>query len=138
MTLIDGLVVARSGFHHSVNYRSVVVMGDAVLVTDQEEKLAALDATVDHVLPGRSAEVRRPTARELEATVVARLSLEESSAKTTHRSTGRRAVRHRWPRLGRRRPAADGPGVRLPSPDLTDGIPIPESVLRLRRGVTGE
>jgi nitroimidazol reductase NimA-like FMN-containing flavoprotein (pyridoxamine 5'-phosphate oxidase superfamily) len=81
VTLIDGLVLARSGFHHSVNYRSVVVVGEAVLVTDPAEALAALDAIVDHVLPGRSAEVRGPTAREREATAVARLPLDEVSAK---------------------------------------------------------
>lgn len=82
VTLLDGLVLARSGFHHSVNYRSVVVMGDAVLVTDDAEKRMALDATVDHIVPGRAAEVRPPTVRELEATAVARLSLAEASVKT--------------------------------------------------------
>jgi hypothetical protein len=82
VTLLDGLVLARSGFHHSVNYRSVVVMGDATLVHDEAEKRMALDAIVDHVVPGRAAEVRPPTARELEATAVARLPLAEASVKT--------------------------------------------------------
>jgi hypothetical protein len=80
-TLLDGLVLARSAFHHSMNYRSVVVLGRASLVEDLDEKRAALDAVVEHVAPGRSAEVRPPTPLELKGTSVLRLPLEEASAK---------------------------------------------------------
>lgn len=131
VTLYDGLVLARSGFHHSINYRSVVVIGDATLVTDVEEKLAALNATVDHVVPGRAAEIRPPTTRELEATAVARLPLTEASAKV---------------RTG---PPVDEPedtdlaiwagtvplrivyGPPVSAPDLADGIRLPDSLTRL-------
>lgn len=81
VTLVDGLVLARSAFHHSVNYRSVMVFGVAELVTEPEAKAAALEVIVDHVVPGRMAEVRRPTASEMRTTAVLRLPLTEASAK---------------------------------------------------------
>jgi len=81
VTLLDGLVLARSAFHHSMNYRSVVVLGTAQLVTDPTEKMAALQAFVDHVVPGRWDEVRQPTAKEMQATYVLSLALTEVSAK---------------------------------------------------------
>jgi nitroimidazol reductase NimA-like FMN-containing flavoprotein (pyridoxamine 5'-phosphate oxidase superfamily) len=81
VTHVDGLVLARSAFHHSINYRSVVVHGVAHQVTDPEEKRMALDALVDHVVPGRSADSRPANARELAATAVLRLDLDEVSAK---------------------------------------------------------
>ena len=73
VTLLDGLVLARSAFHHSMNYRSVVVVGRAHLVEDAAEKRAALKAVVEHVVPGRSAAVREPSEKELLATSVLRL-----------------------------------------------------------------
>jgi nitroimidazol reductase NimA-like FMN-containing flavoprotein (pyridoxamine 5'-phosphate oxidase superfamily) len=81
VTLLDGLVLARSAFHHSANYRSVVVFGLARRVDDAAEKLAALEAFAEHVAPGRWADVRRPTALELKATTVLALPLLEASAK---------------------------------------------------------
>ncbi len=81
VTLLDGLVFARSGFHHSMNYRSVVVLGRAVEITDPAEKRRALDAIVDHVAPGRTAEVRPATEPELRGTRVVALPLDEASAK---------------------------------------------------------
>lgn len=80
-TLLDGLVLARSAFHHSMNYRSVVALGTPVEVTDDAEKRRALDALVDRAAPGRHLEVRPPTAGELAATRVVRLRLSEASAK---------------------------------------------------------
>jgi nitroimidazol reductase NimA-like FMN-containing flavoprotein (pyridoxamine 5'-phosphate oxidase superfamily) len=81
VTLLDGLVLARSAFHHSMNYRSVVVLGKARLVTDPDEKVEALHAFVEHVVPGRWDEVRQPTAKELQGTYVLALPLGEVSAK---------------------------------------------------------
>jgi nitroimidazol reductase NimA-like FMN-containing flavoprotein (pyridoxamine 5'-phosphate oxidase superfamily) len=81
VTHVDGLVLARSAFHHSINYRSVVVHGTAYQVTDPEEKRSALDALVDHVVPGRSLDSRPANAKELAATAVLRLDLTEVSAK---------------------------------------------------------
>ena len=81
VTLLDGLVLARSGFHHSMNYRSVVVLGQATEVTDLDEKMVALKAIVDHVMVGRWEDVREPSDQELKATSVIRVPLEEVSAK---------------------------------------------------------
>lgn len=81
VTLLDGLVLARSGFHHSMNFRSVVVVGVATEITDDAEKRRALDAIVEHVVPGRAASVRGPSAGEMRATRVVSLPLDESSAK---------------------------------------------------------
>ncbi len=81
VTLIDGLVLARSAFHHSVNYRSVVMLGQAALVTEPEEKFAALKAITEHVVPGRWPDVREPNAQELKGTTVLALPLAEVSAK---------------------------------------------------------
>ena len=82
VTLVDGIVLARSAFHHSINYRSVVVHGTAYQVTDPAERAEALDAIVDGIVPGRAADSRPGNARELAATAVVRLDLREVSAKT--------------------------------------------------------
>ena len=81
VTLLDGLVLARSGFHHSMNYRSVVVLGRGTEIADPNEKRRALDAIVEHVAPGRAASLRPPSENELRATRVVALSLDEASAK---------------------------------------------------------
>lgn len=81
VTLVDGLVLARSTFHHSINYRSVVIFGTATDITDPDEKAAALELLVDHMLPGRSAEARPPTPIELKQTRVVSLPITEASAK---------------------------------------------------------
>lgn len=80
-TLIDGLVLARSALHHSMAYRSVVVIGSARLVDDEDEKRRALGALLDHVAPGRAADARPPDRRELAATAVLAVDLVEVSAK---------------------------------------------------------
>jgi len=80
-TLVDGLVMARSAFHHSMNYRSAIVFGRARLVTERDEKLMALEAIVEHVARGRSREARPPNDKELAATTVLALPIEEASAK---------------------------------------------------------
>jgi nitroimidazol reductase NimA-like FMN-containing flavoprotein (pyridoxamine 5'-phosphate oxidase superfamily) len=81
VTLLDGLVVARSVFNHSMNYRSVVILGKATSVEDREEKLAALRTISEHIIPGRWDDARRPNERELKATSVLRVPIEEFSAK---------------------------------------------------------
>jgi len=81
VTLIDGLVLARSAFHHSINYRSVVILGKAELVKDADQKFKALEAFTEHMIPGRWADVRWPTELELKATSVLKLPIEEASAK---------------------------------------------------------
>ena len=81
VTLLDGLVLARSIFNHSMNYRSVVILGKATLVDDPAEKLAALRVLSEHIIPHRWDDVRQPNERELKATSVLRLPIEEFSAK---------------------------------------------------------
>ena len=81
VTLLDGLVLARSAFHHSINYRSVVVLGKAELVEDADEKYRVLEAFTEHVIPGRWPEIRWPNELELKATSVLKLPIAEASAK---------------------------------------------------------
>jgi nitroimidazol reductase NimA-like FMN-containing flavoprotein (pyridoxamine 5'-phosphate oxidase superfamily) len=81
VTLLDGLVLARSAFHHSMNYRSVVVFGKASVVEDEAEKTEALRVITEHIVPGRWSEVRPPDDAELRKTLVLRLPLDEASAK---------------------------------------------------------
>jgi len=82
-TLLDGIVLARSGFNHSMNYRSAVVIGRPRVVTDTAERGHAFDLLVDHAAPGRSAELRRPTRKELAATTLLALSMHEASVKVS-------------------------------------------------------
>jgi hypothetical protein len=81
VTLLDGLVLARAVFNHSMNYRSVVILGTATLVDDPAEKIAALRALSEHILPHRWDDARQPNEKELKATSVLRIPLEEFSAK---------------------------------------------------------
>ena len=81
VTIIDGLVLARSAFHHSINYRSVVIFGRATLIEDREQKYAALVALSEHIIRGRWNDVREPTEQEMRATTVLELPLVEASAK---------------------------------------------------------
>src|ERR1700682_4510589 len=81
VTHIDGVVMARSAFHHSVNYRSVLILGVATLVTSYAEKLAVMKGLIDHVAPGRWDHIRQPTEKELDVTSVLSLAIDEASAK---------------------------------------------------------
>jgi len=81
VTLVDGLVLARSAFHHSMNYRSVVILGKATLVEEPQEKGRAMEALTEHIVPGRWKDVRWPTELELKATSVLKVPIEEASAK---------------------------------------------------------
>jgi uncharacterized protein len=134
VTLLDGIVLARSVFEHSMNYRSVVVLGTATPVTDEDEKRSALEAFTDKLLPGRWSQARQPTRKELKATSVLRLPLDEASAK----------VRDGGPTDG------DSPDAALdvwaghlplvvrpldpvPDPTLRPGIPLPPGLVPYRR-----
>ena len=81
VTLLDGLVLARASFHHSMNYRSAVIFSTGTKIDDPAEKLQALNAIVEHIVPGRTSDARPPTVEELRATLVVRLPIEEFSAK---------------------------------------------------------
>jgi len=124
VTLIDGLVLARSAFHHSMNYRSVVVLGKARLVTDADEKVAALRAFVNHVVPGRWDEVRQPTAKELQGTHVLALPLDEVSAKVRTGPPIDDEEDYALPIWAGVVPLRTAPGEPVGDPRLLPGLPI--------------
>jgi nitroimidazol reductase NimA-like FMN-containing flavoprotein (pyridoxamine 5'-phosphate oxidase superfamily) len=128
VTLVDGLVLARSGFNSSVNYRSVVAHGLAEVVDDPAEKEAALDALVDAVVPGRVAAVRRPTRRELAATTVLRLPLAEVSVKVRSGPPLDEPEDLGLPVWAGVLPLATAAGEPVPDPALPAGTPVPEHV----------
>ena len=134
VTLLDGLVLARSAFHHSMNYRSVVVFGNAREVTDRDEKLRALDRLVEHITPDRAAAVRPPNENELRQTLVLALPLHEASAKIR---TGPPVddeedyALDAWAGVVPLRLAAGAP---ISDPRLPAGIEIPDHVRELTAG----
>ncbi len=125
VTLLDGLVLARSAFHHSMNYRSVVILGTAVEVTNVAERLAALEAIVEHIRPGRWREVRAPNERELRATSVLRLALDEVSAKVRSGPPLDDAEDLGQPCWAGVIPLRSAAGAPLPDPQLAAGIAPP-------------
>jgi uncharacterized protein len=133
VTLLDGLVLARSAFHHSMNYRSVVVLGQAQEVTDPAERGEGLKAVVEHVAPGRWAECRWPSEKELAGTLLLRLPVEEASAKVR---TGpplddeEDYALEWWAGV---LPLRLAPGEPVADPRLTPGTPVPASLLAYRR-----
>ena len=136
-TLLDGLVLARSAFHHSMNYRSVVVLGEARAVADEREKWDALHAIVEHVAPGRWAEVREPSVKEMAATLVLRLPIEEASAKVRTGPPLDDEEDYASPSWAGVLPLRLVPGTPEPDPLLPAGRPLPPSVAAratLRRG----
>lgn len=132
-TLVDGLVLARAALHHSLNFRSVVVIGDARLVEDPEEKLRALHCLLDHIGPGRAADCRTPNARELAATAVLAVDLVEVSAKV--RADGPvddpddRTLPH-WAGVV---PLSLTAGIPVPAGDLDPTTPVPRYLTPYRR-----
>ncbi|MFF2522731.1 pyridoxamine 5'-phosphate oxidase family protein [Streptomyces liangshanensis] len=125
VTHVDGLVLARSAFHHSINYRSVVVHGVAHQVTDPEERRAALDAIIDHVVPGRAADSRPADARELAATAVIRLDLDEVSAKVRTGGPNDEAEDLALPYWSGVVPVVRGYGPPVPADDLDPSVALP-------------
>lgn len=133
VTLVDGIVAARSGFHSSMNYRSVMLLGTPRLVDDPAEKARALDVIVDHVIPGRTAELRPPTDLEARQTVVLALPIEEGSAKV--RTGGPKDDEadldgDAWAGVVPLRTVVADPE---PADDLRPGIPLPPSIRGYRR-----
>jgi nitroimidazol reductase NimA-like FMN-containing flavoprotein (pyridoxamine 5'-phosphate oxidase superfamily) len=127
VTLVDGLVLARSAFHHSVNYRSVVAQGRATLVRDDAEKTAVLEALVESVVPGRAAGTRGPDRRELAATAVLRLPLHEVSLKVRTGPPGDDPDDLDLPHWAGVLPLGARRGTPVPAPELADA-PLPAHV----------
>ncbi|MCI3950233.1 MAG: hypothetical protein K0R11_2167 [Acidimicrobiales bacterium] len=132
-TLVDGLVLARSAFHHSVNYRSVVVRGPARAVTDPDEQRAALEALVDHAVPGRSAETRPPSEAELRSTLVLAVALDEASAKVRTGPPIDEPEDHALPHWAGELPLRLEAGPPRPDPALPADRAVPASVTGWRR-----
>ena len=128
VTLLDGIVLARSAFHHSFQYRSVVVLGRTRLVTDPEEKDAALSALVEHFVPGRSTDVRPGDRSELAATAVLALPLEEVSAKVRTGDPKDEEEDYDLPYWAGILPLSLQPGPPVPDARLKPGIPVPPYV----------
>jgi nitroimidazol reductase NimA-like FMN-containing flavoprotein (pyridoxamine 5'-phosphate oxidase superfamily) len=131
ISLLDGIVIARSGFWSSMNYRSVMVFGRARLVVDLDEATLALDAIVDHVLPGRSAEIRRPTRRELAATKVIALPIDAASAKVRTGPPNDDPADLDSSVWAGTAPLQIVAGAPLPAPNVPAGVPVPSSVRAL-------
>lgn len=132
-TLVDELVLTRSAMHHSLNYRSAMVLGTAARVEDAEEKRSALAAVVDHIAQGRSGEVRGPNAKELRGTELLRMEIEEASAKVREGPGDDDEEDLALPYWAGRLPLVTGPGEPIPSEDLSGNTPVPEHVLRWSR-----
>ena len=134
VTLLDGLVLARSVFEMSVNYRSVVVLGEARAVTDPDEKLRALEAFTEQVLPGRWAAVRGPTPQELKATSILVLPLDEASAKVSEGGPDDgESADAALPVWAGHLPLHVVPGEPVACPHLPPGIPVPPEIAAYRR-----
>lgn len=134
VTLLDGLVLARSTFHHSMNYRSVVVFGRSSVIADAEDKNAALKHLVEHLVPGRGAEARGANEGELQATLVVEVPIREASLKMR---TGPPIDETRdleidiWSGV---LPLSFEPGEPVPDEHTADDKPVPEYVLNYPRG----
>ncbi|MEO3937388.1 pyridoxamine 5'-phosphate oxidase family protein [Dermatophilaceae bacterium Soc4.6] len=128
VTLVDGIVLARSAFNHSINYRSVVIRGAAEVVTDEAEKQSALSRLVEAIVPGRSAEVRGPTRKELVATTVLRLPLQDVSLKVrTGPPVDDDADLH-LPYWAGVLPTAMTSAAPEPAPELSESVSLPTHV----------
>ncbi len=128
VTLLDGLVLARSIFNHSMNYRSVVVLGTAVAVLDAKEKLEALRLLSEHILPGRWAESRQPNEKELKQTLVMRLPIEEFSAKVRQGPPIDDEEDYSFPTWAGVIPLTVVPGTPINDPRLNPKTPVPAYV----------
>jgi hypothetical protein len=134
VTHVDGIVLARAAFHHSMNYRSVMAFGTAEVVQDADEKLAALRSFTEWLVPGRWSEVRHPTPLELKATVVLRMALDQASAKIREGPPIDDEADYASPFWAGVVPLTTIPGAAIPDPRLAAGIPTPASISGLRRG----
>ncbi|MCH9049774.1 MAG: pyridoxamine 5'-phosphate oxidase family protein [Proteobacteria bacterium] len=131
VTLLDGLVLARSGFHHSMNYRSVVIFGQAAPIEGREAKLAAMRAFMERIAPGRWDELRPPTEKEIAATGIVALMLDEASAKVRAGPPADDEADYAHPVWAGVVPVAERLGEPVPDPRLAPGIALPAYLGRL-------
>jgi uncharacterized protein len=132
ITLLDGLVLARSVFHHSMNYRSVVLFGTGTMVEDDEAKMCALEVLTNHVVQGRWDDARKPNRKELNATTVVEMSLESASAKVRVGPPGDEDEDYALPVWAGVLPLRQQALDVIQDPKLSEGIPVPEYIAKLR------
>ena len=130
-TIVDGIVAARSAFHHSLNYRSAMVFGTPRVVTDPEERKAAFAAITNHVLPGRWDEARQPNVKEDKSTKLLAIDIDEASAKVRSGPPGDDEEDMHSGIWAGVIPLAMTTGTPEPAPDLEPGVDTPDSVTRL-------
>lgn len=133
VTLVDGLVLARSAFHHSVNYRSVVILGTAKLVEDPTEKMEALRLFTEHIMKGRWDEIRWPTEQEMKGTTVLALPLEEVSAKVRAGGPVDDEQDYSLPVWAGVLPLATTTNAPVPDTRLKEGTPLPKYISNYSR-----
>lgn len=133
VTLVDGLVLARAVFHHSINYRSVVLFGRGEMIEAEEEKLRALEAVTEHIMPGRWQEARQPNRQELAATTVVKIPIDSASAKIRVGPPGDDEEDYALPIWAGVLPFQQQTLRPVNDPRLNDGIPVPDYVLTYDR-----
>ena len=133
-TIVDGIVAARSAFHHSMNYRSAVVLGTARLVDDDEERLRAMEMITEHVLPGRWSEARHPSDAERKGTLILALAIEEFSVKIRSGPPADDEADYELPIWAGVIPLTTTSGEPKPDPQLGDGVEVAPSVVRYTGG----
>jgi len=138
VTLVDGLVLARSAFHHSANYRSVVILGTARLVDDPAEKMEALRLFTEHIMKGRWEQIRWPNEQELKGTTVLALPIEEVSAKVRTGDPKDDEEDYELPIWAGVLPLQVVPATPIPDTRLKPGIPVPENVAKYSRSSSGK
>jgi nitroimidazol reductase NimA-like FMN-containing flavoprotein (pyridoxamine 5'-phosphate oxidase superfamily) len=136
VTIVDGLVLARSAFHHSMNYRSVLILGRASLVDDPVEKYDALLALSEHIVRGRWADVREPTEQEMAQTTVLKLPIEEASAKIRTGPPLDDEEDYALPIWAGVVPLKLVAGEPVKDPRLTADVPVPEYAAHYKRPIT--
>lgn len=132
VTHLDGLVLARSSFHSSMNYRSVMVFGSAVAIEDEDEKSAALNILVEHLAPGRQADLRASTRKELNATTILKLPIKTFSIKSRNAPPDDPAGDTKIPIWAGVVPLTLTEGTPEPAPDMPEGIELPDYLLERR------
>lgn len=132
-TIVDGLVLARSVFHHSVNYRSVVLFGTGRTIEDEQEKLSALEAVTEHLIPGRWKEARLPNKKELNATRVVAIQIDEASAKVRVGPPGDEAEDYMLPVWAGVLPLQETPLSPIQDELQSSEIPPPNYIARYSR-----
>jgi len=134
ITLVDGIVLARSAFHHSMSYRSVVLFGSGSVIEDDAEKLEALRVITEHVVPGRWAEVRHPNAKELKATTVCCMDITDASAKIRDSLPRDDKEDYELPVWAGYIPLALQATAPVADPGLANNFPPPDYAINYNRG----